>query len=102
MEVPISWPTDKKNYEERQQLVDPKKVTDKEGWKSIHCPKEIEFILTLRNRQHFGQAETENTPFTRPIMKTRFDWAASTRESELVLAGDYDEEDLDQMNILFF
>ena len=31
-------------------------------------------------------------------MKTRFNWSASTRESELVLAGEYEEEDLDQLS----
>ena len=72
------WPTDAEHYEEGQQLDDPKRVTDSEGWKTIHCPKEIEFILTLRNRRYFGQAEIENTSFTRPVMKTRFNWAAST------------------------
>ena len=34
-------------------------------------------------------------------MKTRFNWAASTRESELVLAGECKEEDLDQLSRLF-
>ena len=101
MEVPNSWPTDGEHYAERQQLDDPKKVTEDEGWKTIHCPKEIEFILTLRNSKHFDQAETNNTPFTRPIMKTRFNRSASTRELELVLAGEYEEEDLDQLSRLF-
>ena len=76
-------------------------MIEEEGWKTIHCPKEIEFILTLRNRQHFGQSETEKTPFTRPVMKMRFNWSAFTQESELVLAGDYEEEDLDQLSKLF-
>ena len=41
LEVPNLWPTDAKHYEEGQQLDDPKKVTESEGWKTIHCPKEI-------------------------------------------------------------
>ena len=34
-------------------------------------------------------------------MKTRFNWSASTRKSELVLAGEYEEADLDQLSRLF-
>ena len=34
-------------------------------------------------------------------MKTRFNWSASTQESELVLAGEYEEEDLGQLSRLF-
>ena len=76
-------------------------MTEAKERKTIHCPKETEFILTLHNRRHFGQAKTENTPYTRPVMKTRFNGSASTRESELVLAGVYEEEDLDQLSRLF-
>ena len=73
--VPASWPTTATydatvNYD----LEDPKKVKDESAWREVNCPKEIEFLLHLRNKRHFGQ--TEGTPFTMPTMKKRFNWSA--------------------------
>jgi hypothetical protein len=60
----------------------------------VNCPKEIEFLLQLRNQRHFGQAESDGTPFTGESMKHKFNWSASTNEAELVLKGEYNDEDI--------
>ena len=51
---------------------------------------------STENRHHFGQAATENSPFIRSIMQIRF-----YTEAELVLAGEYDKPELEQL-IRFF
>ena len=58
LQVPISWPTSETydpnvNYN----LEDPKQVKEAADWREVNCPKEIEFLLRLRNQRHFGQAE---------------------------------------------
>ena len=92
LQVPQSWPKMEEYNEDNQyNFEDPKKT---QHWREINCPKEIEFSLRLRNQRHFGQAESEGTPFTTPRMKHRFNWSASTSEAELVLEGKYTDEQL--------
>ena len=50
--------------------------------------------MKMRNRQHFGQTETDGTPFTQEPLKTKFNWNASRKEAELVLEGKYTDDDL--------
>ena len=87
------------NYDESidYDLADPKTINqnDPTQWKNVNCPKEIEFYLQLRNRRHFGQAE--GTPFTSPSMKKKFNWSATTDEAELVLNGEYSDDELSQV-----
>ena len=66
--VPALWPTST-TYDATVEynLEDPKKVKDESAWREVNCPKEIEFLLRLRNQRHFGQAE--GNTFTTPIMK---------------------------------
>jgi hypothetical protein len=64
------------------------------NWRDIHCPMEIEFSLRLQNQPHYGQAESEGTPFTMPRMKYKFNWSVSTCEADLVLEGEYTDEEL--------
>ena len=98
LEIPKSWP-DMHNYDETidHDLPDPKSVNPKDPslWKVVNCPKEIEFYLRLRNQRHFGQAE--GTPFTTPSMKQKFNWSASTNEAELVLEGNYKDDELTEI-----
>jgi hypothetical protein len=84
LQVPVSWPT-AADYDDDYDLVDPKSTNQKDPskWKEVNCPKEIEFLIRLRNQRHFGQAESDGTPFTRESMKHRFNWSASTNEAEL-------------------
>jgi hypothetical protein len=92
LQVPEAWPTmEEYDYNKQYEFEDPKKTSN---WRNINCPKEIEFSLQLRNQCHFGQAESEGTPFTTPIMKQKFNWSASTCEAELVLEGDYTDDEL--------
>ena len=104
LQVPVSWPTsteydDQENYN----LEDPKAVDQKDTskWKEVNCPKEIEFLLRLRNQRHFGQAESDGTPFTKDAMKHKFNWSASTNEAELVLKGEYTDDEISDITRLF-
>ena len=82
-------------------LADPKSLdpTDKSLWKEVNCPKEIVFYLRLRNQRHFGQAA--GTLFTSPSMSREFNWNATTEVAELVLEGDYDDEELTDIQRMF-
>ena len=73
---------------------------DVDKWKTVTCPNEIEFYLKLRNCRHFGQAETEDTPFTQAAMKERFDWMLSTYQAELVLEGEYKDSEIDAVSMM--
>ena len=105
LQVPTSWPS-VENYDDDIDYVleDPKKVDkqkDPSNWKEVNCPKEIEFLLRLRNQRHFGQAETDSTPFTTERMKHKFNWNASTEEAELVLEGNFTDNEMSEIERLF-
>jgi hypothetical protein len=57
LQVPVSWPT-AADYEDTEDydLKDPKSTNQKDPskWREVNCPKEIEFLLQLRNQRHFG------------------------------------------------
>jgi hypothetical protein len=57
-------------------------------------------LIRLRNQRHFGQAETDGTPFTTEAMKHKFNWNASTEEAELVLEGEYNDDDISEISRL--
>ena len=101
LEVPTTWPT-MDAYDATQDYVlnNPKKVDarDQSLWQEVNCPREIEFLLQLRNQPHFGQAKTEGTPFTTDDMKSKFNWNATTKEAELVLKGEYDDAELSEIS----
>jgi hypothetical protein len=98
------WPTVAK-YEDAvdYDLEDPKTTNQKDPskWKEVNCPKEIEFLLRLRNQRHFGQDESDGTPFTKESMKHKFNWSALTNEAELVLKGEYNDEEISDITRLF-
>jgi hypothetical protein len=88
LQVPVSWPTGADYDDEEDHDLEDRKTTnqnDPSKWKEVNCPKEIEFLLRLQNQRHFGQAESDGTPFTRESMKHKINWSASTNEAELVL-----------------
>jgi hypothetical protein len=104
LQVPITWPTaEEYNDETDYNLEDPKATDQKDAskWREVNCPKEIEFLLRLRNQRHFGQAESDGTPFTTETMKHKFNWSASTNEAELVLKGEYNDDELSDITRLF-
>jgi hypothetical protein len=101
LQVPNSWPT-MEEYDDNIEynMEDPKAVDQRKDpslWKEVNCPKEIEFLLRLRNQRHFGQAETDGTPFTTEDMKHKFNWSASTNEAELVLKGEFNGEEVTEI-----
>lgn len=71
------------------EFAEPKECTE---WRSVELPNEIEAYLLRRNKMHFGQAKGSFP--TVPPFSDHVDWAASTYESELILEGDYSEEDI--------
>jgi hypothetical protein len=104
LQVPKSWPSlEEYDVDQDYSLEDPKKVDqhDTTQWREVNCPKEIEFLLVLRNQRHFGQAETDGTPFTSENMKHKFNWNASSNEAELVLEGEYEDETISEVTRLF-
>jgi hypothetical protein len=103
LQVPRSWPSsDEYDESEDYTLEDPKSVDQKDDnkWREANCPKEIEFLIRLRNQRHFGQAETDGTPFTTNAMKHKLNWNASTEEAELVLEGNYTDDDISEISRL--
>jgi hypothetical protein len=103
LQVPASWPTADKYDKDTEYILEDPKMVDKEEtneWREAKCPKEIEFLLRLRNQQHFGQAETDGTPFTTKEMKHKFNWNTSTNEAELVLEGEYEDEEISEITRL--
>ena len=101
VQVPADWPTSM-DYDPNSDLTltDPKLLKDASDWREVLCPKEIEFSLLLRNQRHFGQAETDKTPFTQPPLTHQLNWSASSASAELVLEGDYDTTALDNISAL--
>eukprot|EP00957_Ditylum_brightwellii_P128229 9779714-Ditylum_brightwellii.AAC.1 len=59
----------------------------------VETPKEVATYLKLQNRLYFGQAR--GMPFTIPPMSVKFDLAANSVTSELVLEGNYSNSELD-------
>ena len=102
LQVPASWPSSEDyNPATFQELEDPKQVTSSSGWREVTCPTEIQNLVRIRNRMHFGKAQHQGTPFTTPILRERFNWAASTTQAELVLAGNYSDPDLNEIQNQF-
>ena len=104
--IPDDWPDADIEDEEKIELSVPKKFdkkwkNDLSKWKTIKVPTEIEFYLRLRNQRHFGQAKSYGTPFTTDRLKAKFNWSASTTEAELVLAGEYSDDGLTNVQQLF-
>ena len=96
------------NKEEDVPLEDPKELykdtncrKDPTAWAEIKSPSEILYYTKMRNQQHFGQAETEGTPFTQELLKTKFNWNGLTNDAELVLEGSYTDDDLITVQKLF-
>ena len=98
LQIPTSWPTASDPITSPLVLEEPKTATD---WRETKCPREIEFLVKMRNRMHFGQSEYDKTPFTQEPLKSKFNWSASTSTSELVLEGAYTDPDIDSISKLF-
>ena len=75
---------------------DPKTCTER---RSIVIPEEMEKHLIARNRKHFGQAKG-NFP-TIPPFSEHVNWAASTHEADLILEGEYENEEIQGIGKIF-
>jgi hypothetical protein len=62
-------------------------------WKALDCPEEMEQALLTRNRSLFRQSQ--GTPFTVPPLSHQINFRASTETVELILNGNYSNEELD-------
>ena len=77
----------------------PDKPKEAKQWTTIDAPEEITKYLIQRNRQHFGQAE--GTPFTVPPLSVDLDYKAAQASAELMLEGDYNHDELDDLTKKF-
>lgn len=82
IDIPASWPpmTNDLSRVPLAALEDPKNAHE---WRTVTDPHEIEYYLTIRNYQHFGQAQ--GTPFTVPPLSHDFDWTATSPAANEVL-----------------
>ena len=89
IDIPTSWPDPTDDITSTTSLPNPKLTTT---WRTTEIPQDVLHYLRLRNRLHFGQAE--GTPLTLPPFSTQLDWAASTSTADLILEGDYTNDEL--------
>lgn len=68
-------------------------------WITIDTPLEIETKLMKRNQKHFGQAK--GTFPTVPSFCEKVDWGSSTHTADLILEGDYTEDQLNEVTSKF-
>ena len=98
VQVPASWPTSTNFNPSASVLENPKTATD---WRQVTIPQEIQFLMQLRNRLHFGQAHHDRTPFTIPPLSCELNWSASTGTADLILEGNYSNPDLETITTCF-
>ena len=80
--IPTPWTTcdcnDTKPLQDPKELYqhtsNRKDISRDPNWITIKTPAEILYYCKIRNQQHFGQAFSEGTPFTKETLKTRFNW----------------------------
>jgi hypothetical protein len=72
--------------------------TEDKPHKSITLPEEVELYLMARNRRHIGQAH--GTPFTVTPLAKLLTWDGDTDTAELILKGEYNADELDNITQL--
>jgi hypothetical protein len=93
--VPADWPSPHTDDVNLDTLSDPKECN---LWRTVDVLDSIVYYLLLQNCKHFGQAQ--GTLFTEPPFSTQIDWEASSCQAELILNGDYDSFELDDLTEL--
>eukprot|EP00957_Ditylum_brightwellii_P149814 11409158-Ditylum_brightwellii.AAC.1 len=78
------------------ELEDP---TKSQKWRTVDLPEEILHYLTIWSQCHSSQAK--GTLFTMPPLSQHFDWAANLPVSNMVMKGEFNSEELDNMQKLF-
>jgi hypothetical protein len=99
VDIPASWPSPDQ-LDDPQTHVDDPKVWDKEDkpFRTLTLPEEITQYLKARNQRHFGQAT--GTPFTQAPLTELITWQADTDTAELILQGEYTNDELDDITQL--
>ena len=92
VDVPTSWSLD---GAQRMELDDPKKSRH---FKTIDAPEEVKTYLQCRNKLHFGQAH--GSPPTVPPLSHVLDWKAQSSTVEMVLEGDFDSDELSDLETI--
>jgi hypothetical protein len=64
--------------------------------RTVHLPDSIIYYLLLQKSKHFGQAQ--GPPFTESPFSTQIDWEASSCQAELILNGEYDSSELEDLS----
>jgi hypothetical protein len=93
VDVPESWPSPH-DLSDPVIPLDDAKQWDKDGkaFKTVTIPDEIELYLMARNQRQFGQAK--GTAFTCAPLAELLPWEGDTHAAELILRGDYTNDEL--------
>eukprot|EP00957_Ditylum_brightwellii_P186973 14239238-Ditylum_brightwellii.AAC.1 len=92
LKIPESWPQIGDEINTVTNLDNPKKA---KVWQLIETPQEIAHYLNIWNRLHFVQAR--GTSFTIPPLSIEVDWSVNSIMSELILEGNYTNEEIDAL-----
>ena len=68
---------------------------DLEKWEVLEDNEEVYIGLKERNPLHFGQAETETTPFFSEPLKSEINYTATSASADYIIDGVYDMSSLD-------
>jgi hypothetical protein len=98
LEVPATWPDPSTRNDDHTAYCDPKHYEstghhDSHHWKTVTNPNDIEFLLRVHNRKHFGQAD--NTPFAEDPLSSLLPWTAESSLAQDTLSGDIDADVFD-------
>jgi hypothetical protein len=99
VDIPTSWPPSSRLDDPTKFLTDSKQWDqDDKPFKTLDLPDEIAMYLKARNQRHFGQAQ--GTPFTVAPLAELITWEADTTTAELILKGEYTNDELDDITQL--
>ena len=72
-----------------------------EKWQVLDTTEEMNSALMDRNIAHFGQVQTDKTPFFDEPLKSDINFTATTASTEEILTGTYDTGQLDRITANF-
>jgi hypothetical protein len=99
VDIPTSWPPSSRLDDPTELLTDSKQWDqDDKSFKTLDLSDEIAMYLKARNQHHFGQAQ--GTPFTVAPLAELITWEADTTTAELILKGEYTNDELDDITQL--
>jgi hypothetical protein len=95
IDIPDTWPAPGEPGEWCDRKVHSKQ---ERPFYQITLPAEIDYYLMERNRRHFGQAHV--TAFATAPLANLINWQANTDTAELILHGNYTNDELDDVSQL--